>query len=144
MSHIKAWPSLFKKTKTGAIEQWDIRVDANTIFIRYGHIDGAIQETSDTIKEGKNLGKKTETSPEQQALSEAQSKWEKQVKKGYVQSLEDAKAGKNDLGGIAPMLAHKYHEHAGKVIWPAFVQPKLDGTRWCSHSTQAVPEIHPA
>lgn len=31
-----------------------------------------------------------------------------------------------------PMLAHNYHKHGHKIVWPAFVQPKLNGVRCIS------------
>lgn len=132
-------PTLFKKTSTGAIQFWRIAVmdhpDHSTgydIWTEYGQVDGKVQETVDSIFEGKNIGKKNETSPKQQAEAEAKAKWEKQKKKGYVESIEAAKNDKlDDLieGGILPMLAHKFAEQGHKIKYPAFVQPKLDGIR---------------
>lgn len=125
-------PTLFKKTSTGADQEWTIYVEGPTITTRYGQVGGKIQETSDTIKEGKNLGKANATTAEQQAAAEAQSQWEKKLKKGYVQSLTDARAGKVDdviEGGINPMLAHRFDEQGHKIKFPALAQPKFDGHR---------------
>ena len=130
-------PTLYKKTSTGAIQQWNILVTTWTtgaiaIVTRYGQIGGKIQETSDVISEGKNVGKKNETSPLQQAQAEAQSQWEKKKKKGYVESIKDAEGDKVDAlitGGIEPMLAHKFAEQGHKIKFPCYVQPKLDGIR---------------
>lgn len=125
-------PTLFKKSSKGADQFWEISVDGSTIITRWGQVNGKTQETRDVITEGKNLGKKNETTPAQQALSEAQSQWEKKLKKGYVQSLNDAREGKVDdiiEGGIAPMLAHRFDEHGHKLKYPCLVQPKLDGHR---------------
>ncbi len=129
---VKKFKTLFKKTSTGAIQYWDLSVHKNTIITRYGQVEGKEQETTDTIKEGKNIGKANETSPEEQALLEAQSLWEKKKKKGYVEVVKDAAAGKvDDLieGGIFPMLAQSYSKHGDKIKWPSYVQPKLDGHR---------------
>ena len=131
------FPILYKKTSTGAIQQWEILVTTWTtgaiaIVTRYGQIGGKIQETSDVISEGKNVGKKNETSPLQQAQAEAQSQWEKKKKKGYVESIKDAEGDKVDAlitGGIEPMLAHKFAEQGHKIKFPCYVQPKLDGIR---------------
>jgi len=137
-------PTLYKKTSTGAIQQWSIGVidieeskgpiqgKGGILVTRFGQVDGQIQETRDLITKGKNVGKKNETSPVQQAEAEATAKWEKQKKKGYVESVADAEAGKlDDLieGGIVPMLAHKFSEQAHKIKYPAYAQPKLDGIR---------------
>jgi ATP-dependent DNA ligase len=132
----KTFPTLFKKTSTGASQMWEISVENNVIITRFGQVDGKIQETRDLIKSGKNLGKANETSANQQAELEAQSAWEKKKKaKGYVESLKDAKAGKVDAlveGGIFPMLAHRFDEQGHKIEYPAFVQPKFDGHRCIS------------
>ena len=91
-----------------------------------------MQQTNDLIKEGKNIGKANETTPNTQAMQEAQSQWEKKLKKGYVKSQKDAFAGKTDAvieGGVFPMLAHKFSEQGHKIVYPAYAQPKFDGHR---------------
>ena len=123
---------LYKRASSGAIQKWQIAVDGCVIITRWGKIDGAIQETRDTIKEGKNLGRANATTPEQQAEAEAKAMWEKKLKKDYVRTIEDAEAGKSSElieGGILPMLAHKFSEYGDKIVYPAFCQPKLDGNR---------------
>lgn len=131
------FPTLYKKSSTGKIEQWEIyvakkmdgRCHVNSTF---GEVGGKMQTTFDTITEGKNLGKANETTVYQQACKEAKSKWEKKKKSGYVESIEAAEAGETDdliEGGIEPMLAHVYEKHSEKIEYPAYVQPKLDGIR---------------
>lgn len=125
-------PTLYKKTSTGASQAWTIAVEGNTIVTTWGQLNGAIQETRDTVETGKNIGKTNETSPEQQAQAEAEAQWNKKLKKGYVQSLDDAREGKTDAiitGGILPMLAEKFSEQEHKIVYPCYVQPKLDGNR---------------
>lgn len=127
--------TLYKKTSTGAIQQWTVSVQGNQITTEYGQVDGKIQGTVDIIKKGKNPGKKNATTAEEQALKEAESKWEKQKKKRYVETIEEAQAGEVDeefvQGGIAPMLAPSkiWPTFAKKMKFPVYVQPKLDGTR---------------
>ncbi len=139
------FPRLFKKTSTGAIQFWDIEVEegydynevdeweVGRIKTTYGQLDtDSPQETIDTISSGKNEGKKNATTPFQQANAEAQAKWEKQKKKGYVESIKAAESDELDAlieGGIVPMLAHKFTEQGHKIKFPAYVQPKLDGIR---------------
>jgi ATP-dependent DNA ligase len=130
-------PTLYKKSTTGKIEQWEVyvaqkmdgRCHVNSTF---GEVGGKMQTTFDTITEGKNIGKKNETSVYEQACKEALSKWEKKKKKGYVESIEAAQAGEvDDLieGGFEPMLAHVYEKHGDKIQFPCLAQPKLDGIR---------------
>lgn len=121
---------LYKKTSTGAIQCWNIEVVGNDIVTTFGQIDGKQQTTTDTIHEGKNIGKVNETTPETQAAAEAQARWEKQIKKGYVENLERAQQGETDIkGGVNPMLAHVFADHGHKIKYPCCVQPKFDGIR---------------
>jgi DNA ligase 1 len=133
------FPTLYKKTSTGAIQQWEIRVaplinqSGAHIVTTYGQVGtDSPQETFDFVSEGKNAGKKNETSPVEQAYAEAKSKYEKQLKSGYVTSLEAAEAGELDVlieGGVLPMLAHTFEKQGHKIKYPAFIQKKYDGTR---------------
>ena len=132
----KTFPVLYKKTSTGAIQRWLIKAytnadDHGVIETSYGQVDGATQETFDVVKEGKNTGKKNATTAYEQACKEAEARWKKQIeRKGYVEDQARAKAGETDQeGGIAPMLAHRFDEHAAKVKYPAYAQPKFDGIR---------------
>lgn len=127
---------LFSLNSNGSIQQWAISVQGNVIIKEYGQVGGAIQKTTDTIEKGKNTGKANATTPETQALAEAQAQWEKKLKSGYTKTESEARQGKVDkefvTGGISPMLAHKFKDHEEKVIYPAFSQPKLDG---CVHGS---------
>jgi DNA ligase-1 len=133
MPTIVEHPALYKKTSTGAIQTWRIRTEDNTIITTYGQVDGKMQEATDTITTGKNIGRSNETSPIQQAQAEAKAQWDQKVKKGYVENIDDAKDGKVNetviTGGVNPMLAHSYSKQGQKIKFPAYVQPKLDGHR---------------
>lgn len=127
---MKVLPVLYKRTSTGAIQQWRIGVEDATIITRYGQVDGKEQETKDLVTEGKNQGKANETSAAEQAEAEAQSKWTRQIKKGYVEDPERAARGETDIeGGFDVMLAHSFAKHGAKIKFPAYMQPKLDGIR---------------
>lgn len=142
MSEALALPTLYKKTSTGAIQTWRIDVEGSTIVSTYGQLDGKLQTARDTITEGKNVGKSNETTPEQQAVLEATSQWEKKSKRGYVQTIDDASDGNVDAqfvaGGINPMLAQSFAKHGAKIVFPAYVQPKLDGHRCVAMRTNGV------
>jgi DNA ligase-1 len=143
---VKRFQRLFKKTNTGAIQYWDIFVEAKyaglagesamvgDVVTIYGQLGTpSPQRTVDTISKGKNPGKANATTALEQALKEAQSKWEKQKKKGYVDNEYDARTQQVDeefvAGGILPMLAQSFSKHAAKIKWPCYVQPKFDGIR---------------
>ena len=124
------FPILYKKTQTGALQYWQIETCDTLITVRFGQENGKEQVTEDFIREGKNTGRSNETSPEKQAESEAKSRWESKIKKGYVESRDRAINSEDDYkGGYSPMLAHKFSEQGHKIVYPAYVQPKLDGHR---------------
>jgi ATP-dependent DNA ligase len=149
----KEFPTLYRKAIGGAIQYWNIRVEdrpaveylapgvavpngkeVGLIISEYGQMGTeSPQKTTDVVLEGKNTGKKNETTAVEQAIKEAKSKWEIQKKKkGYVETIEAAEAGEvDDLveGGIFPMLADKFSTKGDRVMYPAYLQPKLDGYR---------------
>lgn len=129
---MKKFPILYKKASTGKIQTWEVSVEGSTMTSLAGQMGGVLTPTVETILEGKNLGKKNETTPEQQALIEAEARWLKKKKGGYVEKLNDAKTDKVDKvieGGINPTLAHKFSEQGHKIVYPCAAQPKLDGIR---------------
>jgi len=129
-------PTLYSKSKTGKTQVWNIQVIGSTIRVSYGYQDGATTVNEKTITAGKNIGKKNETTPEQQAASEARSTWDKKKTGGYAESLDDAQVPATASEGsmaahetILPMLAHDYNKRGKDIKFPCFVQPKLDGVR---------------
>lgn len=93
---IKTFETLYNTTiGTGRKKQWSILVldnGNNTYTIRSSHgIVGGKQVDHETIiSEGKNIGKKNETTPKQQALLEAEREWTKKTKQGYNQEYTQA------------------------------------------------------
>lgn len=124
---------LYSQNSDGSLQVWKITVQGNKIIRAFGRVGGAVQRTEDVIKRGKNIGRANETTPEQQAVAEAKSAWEKKQKSGYHTDPKAAAAGQvskaHIAGGIDPMLAHKWSEQSHKIAYPAFMQPKLDGIR---------------
>jgi DNA ligase-1 len=96
----------------------------NVIIRKYGVIGGALTTSVKQITSGKNIGKKNETTPFEQACLEAKALFKKQLDSGYSteQGLSKSEVPK-------PMLAHGYDKQAHKITFPAMVQPKLDGVR---------------
>lgn len=137
-------PILYKKTNTGAIQFWEISSFDNGeghggIKTTYGQV-GTLnpQVTIDIIKEGKNKGKKTETTPVEQAHKEAKQQWDKKIKKGYVEDLDRAKLGETDSYRPKPMLAEEFQDYKEKVQYPVYTQPKLDGIRCLANLEESV------
>ena len=128
-------PTLYGKDTSGKIKQWTASVFTNGesayYTVEYGQVDGKIQSTRRDFTEGKNVGKKNETTPLQQCCSEIRKKWtDKKEKERYY---EDADTDSVQTK-IFPMLAHVYDPKSktkikSPIVYPCFVQPKLDGLR---------------
>lgn len=107
----------------------DMKVPVNSYceyFTRSGYKDMKITQSAATIiSTGKNIGKKNETNVLTQTLKDIQSKFNKKLKEGYTETEI-----KKDVGIIPyPMALKTYKDHGTKLIYPLYVQPKLDGIR---------------
>lgn len=127
----KMLPTLYKPTSKGAIQAWTMVVnelqDGTAEYTAtYGQINGAMQTSVVKVSKGKNIGRANATTAYQQAFSEAGSKWNKQKDKGYT---EHVPTSNSFCDTKKPMLAHDYGKHKSKVVFPAHIQPKLDGVR---------------
>jgi len=120
------FPVLYHETEAHKIIEWNISVqcidDIPTIVTVFGYTDGKKQTTMLKILYGKNIGRSNQTTPYEQAVSEAKSKWEKKQLENYRQNV-------NDTIQLLPMLAHKYVDHKHKLTWPVYGQKKLNGVR---------------
>jgi DNA ligase-1 len=116
---------LFKRTSKGALQEWTIVQEGNQFHTIEGQVDGKLTTTKPTICSPKNVGKSSETTGEQQALSEAQAKAKLKMDKGYVTDINEV-----DLSdAFTPMLAKEYSKFKHKIKYPCAVQPKFDGVR---------------
>ncbi len=154
-----SFPELQGEATTGKTKMWSIRVtERNTgaglvgvIETTHGYVDGKKQVNEKIITEGKNIGKKNETTPLQQAINEARSAWVKKKESGYAavgvtdelsRANDDAESVDSDNKGVSgargkgidedvpsPMLAHDYNKRGKSIKFPCYVQRKYDGTR---------------
>lgn len=120
--------TLYKLSTKGKLTQWSVSTQDNIVTCEYGQVDGKLQVSNDTIK-GKNVGKANETTDRDQAVIKAHQLFVSKIKKGYVESKEDALSKTNDLDGIEPMLAFTREKKEKYVQFPCFSQAKLDGFR---------------
>ena len=61
------FPTLFKRTKTGAIQVCDIEVLGNEVHTTFGQLGTSSPQVAiDVVKEGKNLGRANATTKEEQ------------------------------------------------------------------------------
>lgn len=125
---------LYKKSRTGQVQYWQIEVEGAEITTRWGKLHGKEQVATDTVREAKS-----QDAVEKQAQAEAESQFRDKIKEGYVTEIGRAVQGETDhQGGWFPMLCHKFSEQGHKIKYPAFVQPKLDGVRCVSDPDQTL------
>lgn len=117
---------LFKRDSRGEIRILEIFAEGDQVVQRSGLFDGKRSETRSSCI-GKNIGRSNETSPEEQALLEAEAKIKKKLEKEYFTTKEEAEGSEV----LLPMLAKDYKKEFHKIDWnsPVYVQPKLDGMR---------------
>lgn len=149
------FPALYGEAANGKMKIWSIRVYEkdllSVIESEYGFEDGKKQTQYKYITEGKNIGKKNETTPLQQAINEARATWIKKREGGYAPRDVSASASEepgdektaspppspdltskgkaSDQSVPFPMLAQSYEDRKHNIAWPCYVQPKLDGVR---------------
>lgn len=119
--------TLYKRTSTGATQEWTIFSEDGSFWTVSGQIDGKKVTSAKTSCAGKNVGRKNATTPNEQALKEAQARWQKKCDEGYVENvsaLDGAWACRVD-----PMLAKNYSDYKDELEFPVYCQPKLDGLR---------------
>lgn len=116
--------TLYNKDSKGNLRIWSIFTDGKDVVVRHGLLLGKIQEKR-YAAEGKNQGKVNETTPEQQAVLEAEAKYVKQLKSGYFADKDDALAFEE----FAPIKCHAYNDHKGKLVYPCNGGVKLDGMK---------------
>jgi DNA ligase-1 len=116
-------PTIYKKTKTGKVQEWTIEVKGNQYRTISGHTDGEKIVNEWTDCDVKNAGRSNATTPEEQAIKEAEAKRKKKLESGYFESIKNI----NKTQYFEPMLAQKYEDH--EIDYPVLSQPKLDGIR---------------
>lgn len=152
---------LFARDIQTNIKHWTCQVSEEDgigiIKVIYGNLNGKRAEKITTVQTGKNIGKKNETTPLQQALSDAKGKVLKKSREGYKScedlglKLEDIQRlngmideveldialpiTNTDMEGVEkPMKAQPYFKDDGvtpKITFPCYGQAKLNGFRAC-------------
>lgn len=146
MNVTEQFPILYGLEKNGKIKIWkasimfDDKLNIAQSVIEFGQIDGKHQLITRNYDQGKNIGKKNETTPLQQCVLETRRKWiDKKEKESYYENNKDDEKSENNKDDeksekIFPMLAHSYEPSSSKkkkndISYPCYVQPKLDGLR---------------
>ena len=111
---------LYKPAKTGKTQQWQIEVQGDSFICTYGQLGGAMQKQT-TKCSGKNLGKANETTPEQQAILEAEALVTKKLKSGYSYEISDTPSVS------LPMKVKSYQDQLHNIEFPCISTEKLNG-----------------
>ncbi len=128
---------LYGEDKKGDVKEWYIYVEEkgeySEIVYSYGKVNCKKQTRILKIEEGKNIGKKNETTHYEQAVKEAESRWLKKMEReGYKIKESKTQIEKQSVKKwkpMMPMLAQTYMKYENKIQFPCYVQPKLDGYR---------------
>lgn len=152
--------TLYKRTRTGAIQFWEVSIqtgDPDEDGSNHPQIvktSGQLGTTNpllhcEVIRKGKNIGRSNETTPLEQATSQANSDWAKKHDEGY-KSLSDLgvpvpfetqvhlfnflsttlpEFNTDASGEVKPQLAPSKPFVKGKAKYPKQMEKKLDGNR---------------
>ena len=176
---VQEFPVLYGTEKNGKTKVWNAKIylegkhssaqeqQAHAFAtIEHGQLDGKKQLTIREYTEGKNIGKKNETTPLQQCIAETQRKWrDKREKESYQETITE-QASAPDQGHQSsqhspaeptkkyfPMLAHTFEPPTAttpttpttkknNIVFPCFTQPKLDGLRCIMYRDPITTELH--
>ena len=132
MKNLKSSDWLISENKAGGAKYWRLHItrdgDEYYTHAEWYQISKTGRETKTQTSEPyfaapTNEGRANERDSKAQAEFEFDAILKKQKDKGYR-----AKGEKKQARPM-PMLAHKFKDHKGKVEFPVYVQPKLNGMR---------------
>lgn len=120
------YPTLYKKTKTGAIQTWHIEQKHDMYRMISGQLHGQMVTSTWTVAKETNIGKSNHRSSVEQAIFEIESAYKKQKNQGkYKDSIDDI----NEIGYFEPMLAMDFKKFPFSNEEFIYSSPKYDGSR---------------
>lgn len=152
MNTIKTSDWLISENKNGGEKFWRLHIlqDGNNFYTQteWYQISKTGRETKRQTSEPyfaepTNVGRANERDSQEQAYFEFDAIINKQRDKGFR-----ARGERKNVRPM-PMLAHKFTDHKGKVEFPVYVQPKLNGMRmlfdgttgWSRGNKEVIPEV---
>jgi DNA ligase-1 len=108
---MKKYPPLYTRDSLGNIRVWHMEQERERYRTVSGLLDGERVTSEWTVAKPKNAGKRNETTAEQQAASEVESRYKKQRKTGYFDSAEDV----DEVQYVEPMLAKLFKDYSDKI-----------------------------
>ena len=119
--------TLYKRGTNGTIREWRMEVEGS-FYRSISCVEGGKENVSDWHEAfGKNEGKSNETTSDEQAVAECESKYTKKLKTGFVRSADEV----DTVTYIKAMKAATYKDRKGKIPFSdgVYIQPKLNGIR---------------
>ena len=116
--------TLYGKDSGSRIRIWTVTTDGPSVCVIAGIMGGKPTVRNYTAKPT-NIGRVNELSAAEQAEVEAEAKYTKQLKSGYFKTVEEAM----QFVEFTPMKAQDYKDFKHKVVYPCYIQPKLNGQR---------------
>ena len=124
-SMINTYPTIYKRTNTGAVQIWFAEIDGGQYRTTSGQKDGKKTSSGWVVCEPKNVGRANATTAEQQAINEVEALYKKRLEKEYRKTIDEI----DTETFFQPMLATKWDDRKDKVSGTVYMQPKLDGIR---------------
>lgn len=124
----KHYETLYSRDSLGNIRIWKMEQNGSKYRTIAGLQNGEQVTSEWTVAEGKNQGKKNETSSVEQATKEIEAKYKKQKKTGYFDDINSV----DDMSYIKPMLAKLYKDYSNKIDFSKgeyILQCKFNGMR---------------
>jgi DNA ligase-1 len=152
MNIVKSSEWLISENKAGGEKFWQLHIlrDGDNYYTQtsWYQISKTGKETKRQLSEPyaaapTNVGRANERNSKDQAEFEFDAIIKKQRDRGFR-----VKGEKKQVRPM-PMLAHKFKDHKGKVEFPVYVQPKLNGMRmlfdgetgWSRGNKEIIPEV---
>lgn len=120
---MKTYPTLYAKDNLNNTRIWYCVQDGNSYYSVSGIKDGQLVTSEPTITIGKNIGKKNEVTPENQAEAEILAMYKKRKKLKYFENIEDI----DKKNYFQPQLCKNYADYADELQFPVIVQLKMNG-----------------
>lgn len=125
---MKKYDNLYTRDSLSNVRIWYMEQEGNKYRTVAGLVDGERVTSEWTIASPKNIGKKNETSAEQQAAAEILARYKKQKKTGYFEDIKDI----DKSSYVEPMLAKLYKDYHDEIDlekgeW--LMQTKYNGMR---------------
>lgn len=126
--------TIYKKDSKGKVRFLHVYNDGADLVQESGVLGTDSPVVHRSTAKAKNVGKANETTPEMQAMLEAEAKVGTKMSTGYFDTIAEAEEKGGD-SMMLPMLAKDGKKMLDKIVYPCYVQPKLDGMRALYHKS---------